>query len=227
MVSLELEARLDNLLSTGQRKTANIDLFTPIQEREECPICMIPLPIEEDKIHFMVCCGKSICDGCIYKQIETDVEKGLQKPSDFKCTFCRQPKPKNNIKALKKLMKKNNTEALVQMAIKYEEGNEVFQSNTKALEMSIKAAELGLAQAYALIAQYYDDGIVVEQNQSKVLEFLNVSAKKGSIPAHRWLAEIHNKNGNVKEGIKHYKLTASAGDRDFVSYYYYYYFASL
>ena len=44
MVSLELEARLDNLLSTAQAETANIDLFAPIQEKEECPICLIPLP---------------------------------------------------------------------------------------------------------------------------------------------------------------------------------------
>ena len=46
MASLELKARLDTLLSTAQAETADIDLFATIdiQEREECPICMIPLP---------------------------------------------------------------------------------------------------------------------------------------------------------------------------------------
>ena len=35
MVSLELEARLDNLLATAQEETKDIDLFAPIQERED------------------------------------------------------------------------------------------------------------------------------------------------------------------------------------------------
>lgn len=42
MPTLELDARLDNLLSTTQAETADIDLFAPIQEREECPICLLP-----------------------------------------------------------------------------------------------------------------------------------------------------------------------------------------
>ena len=46
MISLELEARLDNLLCTAQAETADIDLLAPliITEREECPICLLPLP---------------------------------------------------------------------------------------------------------------------------------------------------------------------------------------
>ena len=43
MVSLELEARLDNLLATAQKETADIDLFAPIPDKNECPMCMIPL----------------------------------------------------------------------------------------------------------------------------------------------------------------------------------------
>ena len=50
--NLELEARLDNLLSTAQAETAAIDLYAPIAEREECPICMIPLPIKESETVF-------------------------------------------------------------------------------------------------------------------------------------------------------------------------------
>ena len=34
MTTLELEARLDNLLSTAQIETADIDIFAPIAERE-------------------------------------------------------------------------------------------------------------------------------------------------------------------------------------------------
>ena len=107
MVSSELEARLDNLLSTAQEETADIDLFTPIiiTEREECPICMIPLPIDQSETTFAICCGKCICRGCSYKQTLTEMKKGVP-DHEQKCAFCCQLDPKNHVKALKKLMKK-------------------------------------------------------------------------------------------------------------------------
>jgi len=77
MVSLELEARLDSLLSIAQAETADIDLFAPIiiAEREECPICLIPFHINETETVFMSCCGKQICGGCAYKHMLTDRDK--------------------------------------------------------------------------------------------------------------------------------------------------------
>ena len=51
MVSLELEARLDNLLATAQEETADIDMFAPIPEKEECPICLLPLPLLNDELY--------------------------------------------------------------------------------------------------------------------------------------------------------------------------------
>ena len=147
MVSLELEARLENLLSTGQKETANIDLFAPIPEREECPICMIPLPLEEDGITFMQCCGKTICCGCTNKNMNNERKKG-DKP---KCAFCRRPltkAEKEYMKEIKRLMKNDNPDAFMHMAARYRSGEDgVLQSNTKALEMYIRSAELGKAQA--------------------------------------------------------------------------------
>ena len=57
--SLEIEARLDNLLSTAQAETENIDLFAPITDadREECPICLLPFPIRLDKRSFLHAVG--------------------------------------------------------------------------------------------------------------------------------------------------------------------------
>ena len=66
---MTLEKRLDNLLATAQEETADIDLFAPIPDKKECPICMIPVPVNDSEITFMSCCGKSICNGCIYKHM--------------------------------------------------------------------------------------------------------------------------------------------------------------
>ena len=170
MATLELEARLDNLLVTVQEETVDIDLFAPIQEREECPICMIPFPVDDNNsksVIFFHCCGKNVCNGCSYKlMMNTD---------GFKCAFCCQiatSSAKHTIKAYKRLMKNNNPKAFIMMAGKYKSGQDVIQSNTKALEMYIRAAELGNTEAYLNIGCCYELGIVlVERDISKALTF--------------------------------------------------------
>jgi len=220
MVSLELEARLENLLSIGQAETANLDLFAPIPLREECPICLIPLPKEENQTTFNACCGKRICLGCSYREALIHRKNGVKKVRDHKCAFCRQPiaEGRKKIKALKKLMKKNNPEAFILMGIRYkgEDASEygLFQSDTKSLEMYTRAAELGYADAYKMIGNYYEEGIAVEQDRSKALAFYEVSAKKGSIYAHGTLIPFHGENGDFQRSTKHMKVVASAGCKD-------------
>jgi len=200
MTTLELEARLDNLLSTAQEETKYIDIFAPIPEKEECPICMIPLPITRNEILFMSCCGKDICNGCVHKHIMTEMKKNKQ--TEYKCAFCCQPPQKSDIKALKRLMKKNNPHAFMAMAEKYVSGDDgVIQSETRSLEMRIRAAELGHTRAYLLIGEYYLEGNAVEHDYSKALVFWEIAAKKGEIHAHVQL-------------IEHMKVAASAGDQD-------------
>jgi len=217
MTSLELEARLDNLLSTAQTETADIDQFAPIQEREECPICLIPLPFSEDQHIYKECCGKIICNGCSYKHMLTDRRNGGDSHSwdDYKCAFCLQKDGQMNyVKSAKKLMKKKNPHAFIAMAIKYKEGDGVFQSDTRALEMYIRAAEIGHARAYFEIAMHYVQGIAVEQNSLKALEYFKVSAKKGDLEAHRALASYEEIHGNNQKSVNHLKVAANAGDKD-------------
>jgi len=219
MTTLDIEARLDNLLSTAQNETKDIDLFAPIniQEREECPICMIPLPIKEEDIIFMsTCCGKNICHGCYYKYLITEVNKESDKKREQLCAFCRLPVQSKNIiiKSLKKLMKKNNPHAYMSMAEAYARGDGVMQSDTRSLEMRICAAELGEAEAYYMIGVYYKEGIVVGQDQSKMLAYYEVSAKKKSIPAHIYLARFHGRNGDMQLCITHLRVAADAGDKE-------------
>jgi len=218
MASLELEARLDNLLSTAQKETANIDLFAPMAENEECPICLIPLPLHDGEVVFMTCCGKQICNGCTYKEVMNDMKNGLL---ESKCAFCRQPdrnEGKPNIKRIKKLMKKKNPEAFMQMAVYYKEGRNVIQSDTRALEMYICAAELSHSNAYVSIGEFYENGVVVEQNMSKALECFELGAKKGSVHAHKVLSIINGRNGKHAKGIEHLTVAARSGAQDSMDY---------
>ena len=216
MASLELEARLDNILSTAQTETADIDLFAPLPERVECPICMIPLPIEFSETAFYTCCGKCICRGCIYTHWMNEIKKGAT-VDEQKCAFCRQPpvSEKKQIKLLKRLMKNNHPQGFIQMAKSYEDGEGgVIQSNTKALEMKIRAAELGHVEAYEKIAEHYLQGIAMEEDVSKAVAFYEVAAKKGSVHAHRKLARFHGRNENIQQFVEHTKVAASAGDKE-------------
>ena len=214
MASLELEARLDNLLSTAQAETANVDLFAPIPEREECPICMVTLPIINTKgTLFHPCCGKIICGGCIYKSLMKGIkDNGADSSKIGLCAFCRQQAPENDTKAIKKLMKKKNPHAFMHKAERYKAGAYgVFQSYTRALEMYTCAAELGNAEAFEKIGSCYHTGIAVEQDKSKALEYWEVAAKKGCIKAHLALAGY--KVNADQHYTDHLKVAASAGDK--------------
>ena len=83
-------------------------LFKDPPPREECPICLLPMPIHADQSVFKSCCGKTICNGCIC----------AMKMSEGKdlCAFCRMPPPSSaeeSIKRLKNLMEKISSESLV------------------------------------------------------------------------------------------------------------------
>ena len=112
---------------------------------------------------------------------------------------------------MKRLMKKHNPDAFMAMAAEYESGGAVFQSDTKALEMYIRAAELGNAEAFEEIAEHYGKGKVVEQDESKALVWYEIAAKKGSIEA---LSSFHGNYLNIDESVRHCIVAASAGDKE-------------
>src|SRR6056300_688053 len=51
-------------------------LFKEHPPREECPICFIPLPLDVGQTTFQSCCGKLICNGCIYTMFDEAIGRG-------------------------------------------------------------------------------------------------------------------------------------------------------
>eukprot|EP00579_Thalassiosira_antarctica_P010435 CAMPEP_0201909324 /NCGR_PEP_ID=MMETSP0903-20130614/1136_1 /ASSEMBLY_ACC=CAM_ASM_000552 /TAXON_ID=420261 /ORGANISM="Thalassiosira antarctica, Strain CCMP982" /LENGTH=262 /DNA_ID=CAMNT_0048443833 /DNA_START=85 /DNA_END=870 /DNA_ORIENTATION=- len=205
----EINAKLDDLLICAQAEEADVDLFAPLPPKEDCPICYLPFPLRESESTFNVCCGKIICVGCHITNKMTMEENGFEDT----CAFYRQPRPDpiDNIKALNQLMQKNNTDAFMAMAHRYQTGDGVSQSNMKALELFIRASDLGSAVVYGFIAVHYEHGYVVEKDGSKHRAFLEISAKRGSISCRRRLAKIEEENGNIDLAIKHWTVAANAG----------------
>src|SRR6056300_957233 len=88
-----------------EKKMAEIrdrDLFTQPDESHmgECPICCLPLSLDVTKSTMMGCCSKIICRGCDFANRKREMDEGMEK----KCPFCREPIPKSEGKALKKVM---------------------------------------------------------------------------------------------------------------------------
>ena len=63
-------------------------LFKDSPPPEECPICMMPPPLygNHTGMTFHSCCGKRICDGCIYAMRETGGNPRYIIARDDRCT---------------------------------------------------------------------------------------------------------------------------------------------
>ena len=115
-------------------------LFKKPPPREDCPICMLQLPSTE-YIVYQMCCGKVICYGCLDAMGASD-----------DCPFCRKPAAssgKESIDRLNKRMKAGDADAFNMMGTGYLFGTSGSQKDTdKALEMYLRAAELGSVEAH-------------------------------------------------------------------------------
>jgi hypothetical protein len=179
--------------------------------REECPICMLPLPLDEAQIVFETCCGKSICDGCINTMFKTG-GKNMKL-----CPFCKTPPAESdeeNVKRVKKLMEKGNANAFNQLACYYDCGLMGFpQDSAKANELLLKAGQLGYADAYYNLGNQYFNGIGVEVDEKKATHYYELAAMNGDIRARNNLGCSEGSAGNHHRAMKHFIISASAGHK--------------
>ena len=171
----------------------------------DCPICMIPLPLDMTKSNMRSCCSSLICNGCTHAIIS---QESL---TYDKCPFCRAAVPSEEVRD-KRRMKR--VEAGDAVAMHYqgcsEYGKGKYQS---ACEYWIKAAELGYASAHWMLAQVYNFGHGVEQNEGKYVHHLEEAAIGGHPEARHYLG-MHEgtKNNNRERAVKHWTIAATQGD---------------
>ena len=154
----ECKKRVDEIRDNIQRRAAELrqtflraelrdrDLFTMPDGSHlgECPICCLPLPIDDVGTVFMGCCCKILCKGCNYANQKREYEEGLE----HRCAFCREPLTNSQEEVIKKIMKRikenNDPAAMHQTGIRhYREGD--YETTFKYWS---KAAELGNADAH-------------------------------------------------------------------------------
>ena len=175
----------------------------------ECPICCLPLSIDDRNSSLMSCCSKLICDGCCYANAKRETMEGLER----RCLFCREPLSKSKEEADKNTMervKKNCPVAISRMGIRrYEEGD-----HQSALEYLTKAAELGDVLAHYNLSTMYCDGDGVEEDTEKEVFHLEEAVIAGHPGARHSLGCIEADNGRFERARKHWIIAANLGYHD-------------
>ena len=187
-------------------------LFKEHPPRDECPICLLPLPLIEGQTIFKTCCGKLLCNGCIYAMDEE--ARGRGKIS--LCAFCRTPAPRDEerVRRIKKLIDADNSHAFFVLAGYYAGGIKGMpQDMTKANELYLRAGELGCADAYCNLGHSYDNGRGTEMDKKKAKHFYELAAMSGDVSARYNLGGMEIKAGNIDRAMQHFILSARAGDK--------------
>ena len=168
---------------------------------------MLTLPLEGLKTSFKSCCGKTICNGCIYTMHMSE--------GKYLCPFCREPNAtaaNEHIERTKKLMDKGNAEAFNYFSACCVQGrNGMPRDFQKANELWLKAGELGCAVAYHNLGISHERGIGVDTDLEKAKHYHELAAIGGHVNARFHLGSSELRAGNVERAMKHFILAARAG----------------
>ena len=170
----------------------------------DCPICCLPLPLDDSKAVVTSCCSILLCKGCANADI------ARRNFRDRKCPFCRNPLSETEEETNKKRMKRvaaNDPIALRRMGVRhfYKEDYD------DAFKYWAKAAELGDAEAHYNLSILYSEGLGVEKDEQKDICHLEEAAIAGHPDARFQLGAYEARNGRVNRAVKHWIIAANLG----------------
>ena len=172
----------------------------------DCPICLLPLPIDPSKSGFYTCCSKHVCDGCNIANKKREDERRLQ----HECPFCRSALHKTQDEKKERLMKRIEANDPVAMRNMGTDRN-VGGDHEAAFEYWTRAAALGDVLAHYHLSILYHNGNSVEKDEKKYLHHTEQAAIGGH-PAARWnLGFKEGENGRLDRAAKHWIIAAKLG----------------
>ncbi|EJK77826.1 hypothetical protein THAOC_00315 [Thalassiosira oceanica] len=186
-------------------------LYSRGHERPEgdfCPICTlaIPLPVVRHS-GIMVCCMKSICDGCS----AAAGRRGMSRH----CPYCRTPMTCNKADQLAMVQAraaKRDPAAIHFLGLTYFHGEMGIQKDIrKAVEITEEAAELGSVEALSHIGYWYTEGVGVEVDEAKGMEFSRKAAMQGNAGSRHFLGMYEFEKCNYDLALRHWMISAKLG----------------
>ena len=188
------------------------ELFKQPPPAEDCPVCFIRMPSLVTGSVYKSCCGKTICSGCVHAPVYDDQGNEVADT----CPFCRVPAPKSdeevNERTLK-LVEAKDANAMYNIGCCYFRGDRGFPRNyNKAIELYIRAAELGYAPAYNNLGACYGNGEGVEVDKKKAIHYWEKAAMLGPADARYNLGVFEVQADNTERAKKHWMIAAKDGD---------------
>ena len=174
----------------------------------DCPICFLPLPIDDRQQYDNPCCGATVCNGCDFAH--TKASKGAKT-----CPFCRSARPRDNAEMfdlMRKRMDANDAENTFCMGCYYNMGwNGIQEDGQKAFELFLRAADLGSPRGCTNAAFGFRSGIHTEYDMDKAMFYFKKGASLGQVKSRHMLGAIAHETKNMTLAIRHWKVSASAG----------------
>ena len=170
----------------------------------ECPICFLPMPLDNQKSTFYSCCSKTICNGCDY------VHHTRNKQNN--CPFCREPTPDNEEydRRIMKRVEADDPVAMVYLGL-YLCGVGNYDGAVKYWKM---AAKLGDVEAHFHLGVMYQRGRGVEKDEEKAVHYYEKAAIGGNPHARYNLGCYERRNGRFDRAVKHFIIAANLGQTD-------------
>eukprot|EP00984_Skeletonema_dohrnii_P016224 scaffold7161_cov103-Skeletonema_dohrnii-CCMP3373.AAC.5 len=182
--------------------------------RGDCPICLLPIPLNIDTYVLQACCSKFICDGCFFANRERELADNLEQ----RCPFCRDKTPSTNKEADARNMarlKVGDSVALCEVGKKhYHDGDRkaAFEYWKKAVE----AGGPGAPDAHNNLAMVYahlDAGCseITEKDEKLELYHLEEACIGGHPIARFRLANYESRHKEHDRAIRHLIIAAKQG----------------
>jgi TPR repeat protein len=187
-----------NLISCISLPTATIS-SVPISDYAEANEELAKMGMEV----YMVCCGKSICQGCAYS---------FRRSGIGNCPFCKTERigktDEEEVEEIRRRVEANDPVSIHLMADNYNHGSHgIQQDHVKAIELFTKSAELGSSEAHCQLGNIYRQGGDLKKAK---LHYEN-AAIAGHEIARYMLGEMEIESGNMERAVKHCTISASAG----------------
>ena len=191
-------------------------------KRDECPICMAPFPLDDSMLHFLSCCGTTVCKGCDFSYKLSVFKENLRRKDsakstlEKKCPFCRAPPCKGNVEDKNRmfaLVRKGNARAMAQLGmfiINLDCSNDCLVRGTRLFQF---AADRGEPTALYELGQSYlgKGGLKVDEDLAKGKQYLRLSAMFGNAHARHNLGCLSYDRGEKEDAVAHWILSTEAG----------------
>ena len=191
----------------GPSRWTDDELFKQPPTNDECPICMLTLPLEAQMSQYQECCGKMICMGCAHT-VYTEHNRTI-------CPFCRAPEPNTDgeyIKLVEKRVDADDFNAMRNLGCKHYNGSRGLRQNyRKAIKLWLRAGELGDAIAYRNLGTCYSAGRGVVRDEKKANHYNALAAMGGDAMARHNLGAAEYNAGNMERAVKHWMIGVGAG----------------